>query len=153
MTMSDSRPGYGDPSTARPNRLSWPRVLTRMLLIGLPGQFIGNFLAITALTATDVLRDRPGLSELAIVLGGLVAGVGLGLLLRPDRNQLLGYALAGAGVGAAVFVLLLGLAQLRLPDITPGASFGDFLQGAVVVAVVQSAAAIPLWLLRGRPSL
>lgn len=152
MTMSDSRPAYGEPSITRPNRLSWPRVLTRMLLIGLPGQFLGNFLAITALTASDVLRDRPGLSELAIVLGGLVAGVGLGLLLRPDRNQLLGYALAGAGVGAAVFVLLLGLAQLRLPDITPGASFGDFLQGAVVVAVVQSAAAIPLWLLRGRPS-
>jgi hypothetical protein len=121
-----------------------------MLLIGLPGQLLGNFLAITALTASDVLRDRPGLSELAIVLGGLVAGVGLGLLLRPDRNQLLAYALAGAGVGAAVFVLLLGLAQLRLPDITPGASFGDFLEGAVIVAVVQSAAAIPLWWARSR---
>jgi hypothetical protein len=121
-----------------------------MVLIVLPGQLVGNFAAATALTASGALRDRPGLAVMMVVLGGLVAGVGVGLLLRPDRDQLVGYALAGAGVGLAVFVLLLGLAQLRLPDTTPGASFGDFLRGGLIVAAVQSAAAIPLWWARRR---
>ncbi len=53
-------------------------------------------------------------------------------------------------MGIAVFVLLLGLAQLRLPAVTPGASFGDFLQGALIVAVVQTAVALPLWWRRTR---
>ena len=150
--MNDSRPAYGEPSTTRPDRLSWPRVVVRMLLIVLPGQLVGNFAAITALTASGMLRDRPGLAVLMLVLAGLVAGVGVGLLLRPDRDQLLGYALAGAAVAVAAFLLLFGLAQLRLPETTPGASAGDFLRGSLIVALVQSAAAIPLWLLRARRS-
>ena len=136
-----SRPAYGAPARGRADRLSWPRVLARMLLVVLPGQLLGNFLAVTALTASGVLRDRPGLSVLMIVAAGLVAGVGLGLVLRPDRDQLVGYAVAGAGVGIAVFVLLLGLAQLRLPAISPGASVGDFLLGALIVAAVQRTSA------------
>ena len=145
-----SRPAYGVPSRTRPVRLSWPRVLVRMLLVVLPGQLLGNFLAIGALTASGVLRDRPGLSVLMIVAAGLLAGVGLGVLLRPVRDQLVGYALAAAGVGIAVFVLLLGLAQLRLPAISARASVGDFLLGALVVAVVQTAVALALWWRRRR---
>ena len=122
-----------------------PRVFVRMLLVVLPGQLLGNLLAITALAAGDALRDRPGLSVLMIVAAGLLAGVGLGLVLRPERHRLVGYALAAAGVGIAVFVLLLGLAQLRLPAISPRASISDFLLGALVVAVVQTAVAVPLW--------
>jgi len=121
-----------------------------MLLVVLPGQLLGNFLAIAALSASGALRDRPGLGVLMIVAAGLLAGVGLGLVLRPERDQLVGYALAGAGMGIAVFVLLLGLAQLRLPAVSPGASFGDFLLGALVVAVVQTAVALPLWWQRTR---
>ena len=152
MTMNDARPAYSEPSTVRPDRLTWPRVVVRMLLIVLPGQLVGNFAAITALTASGRLRDRPGLAVLMLVLAGLVAGVGVGLLLRPDRDQLLGYALVGAAVAVATFLLLLGLAQLRLPETTPGASVGDFLRGSLIVALVQSAAAVPLWLLRARRS-
>jgi hypothetical protein len=140
-----SRPAYGAPAGTRPDRLSWPRVLARMLLVVLPGQLLGNFLAVAALSASGALRDRPGLSVVMIVIAGLLSGIGLGLFLRPERDQLVGYALAGAGVGIAVFVLLLGLAQLRLPAISPGASAGDFLLGALVVAVVETAAALPLW--------
>jgi hypothetical protein len=147
-----SRPTYGGPSNSPPDRLGWPRVIARMVLIVLPGQLLGNFLTITALSASGVLRDRPGLGVLALVVAGLVAGVGVGLLLRPGRDQLLGYALVGAAVGVATFLLLFGLAQLRLPETTPTASLGAFLRGALIVAVVQSAAAIPLWLLRGRTS-
>jgi hypothetical protein len=143
MTMT-SRPD------ARPDRLGWPRIVTRMLLVVLPGQLLGNFLTIAALSASGALRDRPGLGVLAVAVGGLVAGIGLGLLLRPDRDHLVAYALVSAGVGVAVFVLLLGLAQLRLPDTTPGASVGDFGLGAGLVAVVQSAAAGSLWWTRRR---
>jgi hypothetical protein len=152
MTMNDSPPAYGGPPDVRRNRLGWPRVLVRMLLIVLPGQLLGYFLAVTALETSGVRPDRPYLGELILVLGGLVAGLGLGLLLRPERDRLLGFALVGAGVGAAGFVLLRSLAQLRAPVLTPGPSFGDFLAGALIVAVAQSAAAIPLWLLRARRS-
>ena len=88
---------------------------------------------------------------LALVAAGLLAGVGLALVLRPERDQLVAYA-AGRRrrSGIAVFVLLLGLAQLRLPAVTPGASFGDFLHGALIVAVVQTAVALPLWWRRAR---
>jgi hypothetical protein len=121
-----------------------------MVLIVLPGQLVGNFAAATALMATGALRDRPELAVLMVVIGGLVAGVGVGLLLHPDRDRLVGYALVGAGVGLAVFLLLLGLAQLRLPDTTPGASLGDFLRGGLIVATLQSAVSIPLWWARRR---
>jgi hypothetical protein len=147
VTMT-SRPGA--PSSGRPERLGWPRVIARMLLVVLPGQLLGNFVAIAVLSASGALRDRPGLGLLAVVVGGLVAGVGLGLLLHPDRDQLVAYALVGAGLGIAVFILVLGLAQLRLPDTTPGASLGDFLRGALLVAVAQSAVAVPLWWARRR---
>ena len=149
MTVS-SPSAYGRPSRKRPARLGWPRVLVRMLLIVLPGQLAGFLPAATALSASGVLRDRPGLTVLMLLAAGLLAGLGLGRLLRPDRDQLLAYALAAAGTGVAVYVLLLGLAQLRLPDTTPGASFVDFLRGSAIVAVVQSAVTVPLWWARSR---
>jgi hypothetical protein len=121
-----------------------------MLLVVLPAELVGAFLAVTVLTATGALRDRPGLSVLVVVVAGLLAGAGLGLALRPDRHQLVPYALAGAGLGMAVFVLLLGLAQLRLPAVSARASFGDFLLGALVVAVVQTAVSLALWWARSR---
>ena len=135
-----------------PSRPAWPWVLVRMLLVVLPGQLLGYFLAITALSASGALRDRPGLSVLITVSGGLLAGVGLGLVLRPKRDQLAAYALAAAGVGPPVFVLLLGLAQLRLPAGSPRASFGDFVLGAVVLAVVQAGVALALWWRCSRPA-
>jgi hypothetical protein len=141
---------YGVPSRARADRLSWPRVLVRMLLVVLPAQLLGNFLAISALVASGALQDTPGLGVLSLVAAGLLGGVGLALVLRPERDQLVAYAVAGAAIGVAVFVLLLGLAQLRLPAVSPGASAGDFLLGALVVAVVQTAVALPLWWRRAR---
>jgi hypothetical protein len=159
MTMNDSRPASGGLANVRRNRLGWPRVLVRMLLIVLPGQLLGYFIADTVLTMSGVLRDRPYLGDLILVLGGFVAGLGLGLLLRPERDRLLGFALVGAAMGAAGYVLLRALAQLRAPALTPGPSFGDFLSGALIVAAVQSAVAIPLWWARrsvrevqGRPT-
>ena len=148
--MNDSPPGYGGPPNVRRNRLGWPRVLVRMLLIVLPGQLLGYFLAITALETSGVRLDRPYLGELILVAGGLVPGLVLGLLLLPERDRLLRFALVGAGVGAAGFLLLRALAQLRAPALTPGPSFGDLLSGALIVAAAQSAAAISLWWARSR---
>jgi hypothetical protein len=150
MTARPEMPAYGEPSNIRPDRLGWPGVLTRMLLLVLPGQLVGSFAAVTALQGSGVLRDRPGLVVLIAVLSGLVPGVAVGLLLRPDRSQLLGYAVAGAGVAVAVLFLRFGLAELRRPDTAPGASLGAYLRHAVIVPVMQSAAAIPLWLARSR---
>jgi hypothetical protein len=150
MTMNDSPPAYGGPPDVRRNRLGWPRVLVRMLLIVLPGQLLGYFLAITALETSGVRPDRPYLGELILAMGGLVAGLGLGLLLRPERDRLLGFGLVGAGVGAAGFALLRALAQLRAPALTPAPSFGELLSSVLIVAAVQCAAAIPLWWARSR---
>jgi hypothetical protein len=150
MTARPEMPAYGEPSNIPPERLGWPGVLTRMLLLVLPGQLVGSFAAVTALQGSGVLRDRPGLVVLIAVLSGLVPGVALGLLLRPDRSQLLGYAVAGAGVAVAVLLLRFGLTELRRPDTATRTSLGDYVRHVVIVPVMQSAAAIPLWLARSR---
>ena len=120
-----------------------------MLLIVLPGQLIGSFVASMALPLS-VLGDRPELAVLMGVLPGLVAGIGIGLLLHPDRDQLLGYALVGAAVAVASLLLLSGLGRLRGPESIPSAPLVNHLRGLLIAAVVQSAAAVPLWLLRRR---
>lgn len=143
-------PAYGAPAATPPDRMPWPRVFVRMLLVVLPAQLIGNFAASIALVASGMLRDRPGLAVLMIVVGGLLAGVGIGVAMRPDHAHLIAYAAAGAAVAIVTFVLVLGLAQLRLPDGATAASVGSYLRGALIVAAVQSAVAVPLWLLRAR---
>jgi hypothetical protein len=150
VTSRPDQPAYGGPSSPRPDRLGWPRVITRMLLIVLPCQLVGSLTAITALMASGVLQDRPGLGVLTSVLAGLLPGVGLGLLLRPDRSQLLAYAVVGAGMAIAVLLLLIGLTELRRPDTAPRAPLGAYLRNAVILTAMQSAAAIPLWWARSR---
>ena len=141
-----SGPAYGVSSRARPDRLSWPRVLVRMLLVVLPGQLLGNFLvdrrpererraARPARPGRCWRWSPPGCSP-GSVWGSCCGRSGTSLSRTPWP---------GPASAIAVFVLLLGLAQLRLPAITPGASFGDFLPGALIVAVVQTAVALPLW--------
>lgn len=104
----------------------------------------------TALEGSGVLRDRPGLATLVVVGAGLVAGVAIGLLLRPDRHRILAYAGLAAAVAVAVYVLLLGAAQLRRPEWAPAVPLGAFLRGSLMVAAVQTAGAVPLWWLRSR---
>lgn len=149
--MSSYGPAYGSaPATGRADRLGWPRVLVRMLLVVLPGQLLGMFLGVTALDAGGALRERPGLIVLMLIAGGLLAGAGLALVLRPDRDRLLAYVLVAAAVGAAGYVLLLGLAQLRLPEPSPHTEPLDYLRGAAIMAVAQTAVALPLWWRRAR---
>ena len=145
-----SRPAYGTPSRAHPDRLSWPRVLVRMFLVVLPVQLAGNLLTTAVLLASGVLEDRPGLSVLSLVVAGLLTGLALGLVLRPDRDQILPYVLIAAVLAAVVLALLLGLGQMRAPAGTPGASVADLLRGMGLVVVPQTAVALPLWWRRAR---
>ena len=119
-----------------------------MLLIVLPGQLIGTFVASKALPLS-VLGGRPELGVLLVVVPGLVAGIGIGLLLRPDRDRLLAYALVGAAVGFVTLVLLLGLAHWRVQRV-PTAPLSAYLPGLLAGAVAQTAAAVPLWWARSR---
>ena len=125
-------------------------MIARQLLIVLPGQLVGTFVAATALPFS-VLRDRPELGVLIVVLPGLVAGIGIGLLLRPDRGRLLGYALVGTAVAIAASAMLLGLAHLRVPGPAPTAPLSAYLRDALILIVAQTAAAVPLWWVRSRP--
>jgi hypothetical protein len=119
-----------------------------MLLIVLLGQLIGTFVASKALPL-GVLADRPELGVLLVVLPGLVAGTGIGLLLRPERDRLLGYALVGAAVAVATWALLFGLAHLRAQRVPTG-PVSAYLQGAFILVVAQTVAAVPLWWVRSR---
>jgi hypothetical protein len=140
---------HGEPSSTRHNRVDWLRVIAWMLLIMLPGQLIGAFVADMALPFS-VLRDRPELVVLLTVGSGLVAGIGIGLLLRPSRDQLLSYALVGAAVAVAASQLLIGVARTRAPGPIPPVPLSAYLRDALILIVVQSAAAVPLWWARGR---
>ena len=145
-------PAYGAPVSVQPERLPWPRVIVRMVLIILPGLLVGSFAGAIVVGAlgVSVLRDQPGLTLLMPVLAGLIAGAGLGLLLKPERDRLMAYALVSIGVGIAAYLLLFGLAQLRAPAIAPAAPLSAYLLGPLIVAVVQSLLAIGLWVLRLR---
>ena len=146
-------PAYGaSHGTAQPERLPWPRVIVRMVLIILPGLLIGSFAGATIVGAlgVGVLRDHRALTLLMPVVAGLIAGVGLGLLLKPERDRLVAYVLVSAAVDIAVFLLLFGLAQLRAPAIAPPAPLSAYLGGPLIAAVAQSLPVVGLWALRIR---
>jgi hypothetical protein len=96
-----------------------------------------------------VLGGRPELGVLLVVMPGLVAGIAIGLLLRPDRDRLLGYALVGAAVAFGTLALLLGLANLRVQRF-PAAPLSAYLPGLLAGAAAQTVAAVPLWWARSR---
>jgi hypothetical protein len=54
-----SGPAYGVPSRARPDRLGWPRVLARMLLVVLPAQVVGALVAVLVLELSGALLTLP----------------------------------------------------------------------------------------------
>jgi hypothetical protein len=145
-------PAYGAPGTAQPERLPWARVVVRMVLIILPGLLVGSFVGATLVgtLGVGVLRDHPGITFLMPVLAGLIAGVGLGVLLKPERDRLVAYVLVSAAVNLAAFLLLFALAQLRAPAAAPPAPLSAYLGGPLIAAVTQSLLAVGLWILRIR---
>lgn len=147
-------PTYGVPEPIRPERLPWPRVVVRMILIILPGLLVGSFIGSIMVPAlgVQVIRDQPALSGLIPVLAGLIAGVGVGLLLKPGRDQLVAYGVTGFGIVVAAFLSLFLLAQLRAPDIAPATPLSSYLTGPLVAGVVGGGVALGLWWFRVRPS-
>ena len=120
-----------------------------MLLIVLPGQLLGNFAGDRCADAERRAARPGGLGVLAV---GWCPG-------RRGRGR----TAAASGTATSSPAMPWSATRSALPrpaafwsgptaasQTTPGASAGDVLVGALIVAVVQTAAAVSLWLLRGR---
>ncbi len=156
MTMSSPRPrvpAYGEHVPVGSERLSWPRVIARMILVVVPGILVGSFAGgiVVAVLGAQVVRGQPTLSLVVPVLAGLVTGAGLGLVLKPERGQLTGHALAAVGIAFAVNLLLLSVARLRLPGIAPAPVISAYVLPMVLLLACQAAVAVPVWFLRCGP--
>lgn len=131
-----------------PVGLPWYRSLVRVVLVVVPAQIVGALLATVVIVAVD-LTAHPGASALFWVLPGVVAGLGVGLLLRPGRALPWGRVGLAAAVGAVSYLLLVLLGQTRSPSsatvLTPR------LLGALLGCVaIQTAVGAGLLLLRQR---
>lgn len=128
-----------------PAGLPWHRVLVRVVLVVVPGQVVGALLATLLVVPVD-LSAHPGASALFWVLPGLVAGVGLGLLLTPRGSVPWRHLGLGAAVGAVAILLLVGLGQARVASasfLTPG-----LLGGLLGCVAIQTAVALGMRSLR-----
>ncbi len=151
--MNTSRtPSAPSPYASRgpdaPVGLPWYRSVVRTVLLVVPAQIVGALLATVVIVAVD-LTAHPGASALFWVLPGLVAGVGVGLLLRPGRPLPWGRVGLAAAVGAVSFLLLVLLGQARAGS--SAAVFTPRLLGALLGCVaVQTVVGAGLLLLRQR---
>ncbi len=127
MNASRTPPAAPSPYTSRgpgsPLGLPWHRVLVRVVLVVVLGQIVGALIASVAIGPVD-LRAHPGATALFWVLPGLVAGVGVGLLLGRDRARPWGRLGLAAAVGAVSYLLLVALGHTRAGGsaalLTPG---------------------------------
>jgi hypothetical protein len=129
----------------------WGRVLVRMFLVILPSTLVG-FLVATLLLPASFLVAHPGAGWLLNVPPGLLAGLVLGLVLRPTRERLGAYLGVAAVMTVVIVLLLLGLAQLRLPGPASDVRVSSIVIGVLVAAVVQSVVAGGLWWQKSRDS-
>ncbi len=150
--VSSSVPPSQSPYAARgpggTGALPWYRVLVRVVLVVVPGQIVGALLA-TVLSVVVGVLAHPGATALFWVVPGLVAGIGVGLLLLGGRDLLWGPLGLAALVGALAYFLLVALGQTRADGgatlLTPR------LLGALVgCVVVQTVVGAGIALLRRR---
>lgn len=142
-TPQDSRPSpyvVGPPDRTE---LTWGRVVARVLLVVVPAQLVGVVLA-GLVIPFQVLVEHPGLGWLTYALVALVAGLALGLVLRPPWERVLPWAVVSAVVGAVVLTLFLALGHARMAG---GARslLADVFPGVPVAALLQTALAVVLW--------
>jgi hypothetical protein len=155
MTVSSSRtPVYGEPAPDGTERMPWPRVIARMILVILPGLLIGSFAGGVVVTVVGVqlVRSAPSLTLIIPVLTGLITGLGLGLVIKPFRDWVPSLALVSLAITAAADIGLLILARLRVSAAAVGPPLSGQLLGVLIVVVVQTAVSLPLWLRRTRAS-
>lgn len=128
------------------------RVVARVLLVVVPGQLLGVVLA-GVLIPFDTLVAHPALGWLTYVFVALVAGLGLGLVLRPTRERLLVHVVVSAVVGAVVLTIFLVLGEARMTGSGGRRSLlSDVFPGVPATALLQTALALVLWRSRARRS-
>ena len=147
--MSYSRPPTA-PRTAGGAQPSWGTVLLRMFLVLVPTLLVGNAIGGALYAASVSPGDYSG-GWLINVVPGVLAGVVLGLVLRPSRERLVGHLVASAGLAVVLLLLLLGLSRLVVPS-RVDLDVSALVLGLVTTVVVQTAIAGALWFfrLRGR---
>ncbi len=82
--------------------------------------------------------------SLVLVGIGVVAGLAIGRLAHPPRDQLRAAVALAAGFGLVGFLILRLLVQVRLPEGTPS-SVLPWLIGSLVVVVLQSLVVCVVW--------
>jgi hypothetical protein len=126
------------------------RVVARVLLVVVPGQLLGVVLA-GVVIPFDALYAHPALGWLTYVFVALVAGLGLGLVLRPTRERLLVHVVVSAVVGAVVLTIFLVLGDARQTG-ERRSLLSDVFPGVPATALLQTALALVLWRSRARRS-
>lgn len=119
------------------------RVLARVLLVVVPAQLVGAFVSFLVIPL-QALADHPALGWLTYVFVALVAGLGLGLVLRPTRRGLPAHAVASVVVGAVVLTVFLVAGAARAGG-GGGYPLGGLVLGVLATALVQTAVAVLLW--------
>lgn len=123
-----------------------------MVLVTLPGVMLGGFIgtSIVSKLSIEVIRSHHlSLSWLTPGMAGLIAGVGMGFLLKPG-DQLFTYALSAFGVGFAAFILVFALTELRALNTAPRVPVSAYFTLSLQACVVAGAVALGLWRLKVR---
>lgn len=139
---------YASRGPDAPAGLPWYRVLVRVVLVVVLGQIVGALIASLVIAPLD-LAVHPGATALFWVLPGVVAGAGVGLLLRPGRAFPWGRVGLAAAVGVVSYLILITLGRARAE--TSAALLTPRLLGTLLGYVaVQSVVGVALLLLRQR---
>jgi formate-dependent nitrite reductase membrane component NrfD len=126
-------------------RTQWRALALRLTVLTLPAQLVG---ALVGFLPTLLLGRRlvgvPWLPGLVLVGIGVVAGLAIGKLAHPPRDQLRAAVALAAGFALVGVLILRLLVQVRLPAGTPS-SVLPWLIGALVVVALQSLVVYVAW--------
>ena len=127
----------------------WAGLLLRLFLVILPAVVLGVLLGGALVTGLGVADS---LSNLILVTAGLLAGLGVGMLVTPVPGRLVTYLLTSAAFGLVVVVAMLILSQLARPAGTPRLVLRPAaVVGPLLMLAVQTMITWGLWRVRLRP--
>jgi hypothetical protein len=129
--------------------LPWGQLALRFLVLVPAAQLLGVLLGGAVATAAGL--GPAVLSFLIGISGGLVAGVAVGLLVRPLGTRLRPYLLLCAGFAAVTTVIFFVITAALLAQGTgQGPGFPQYLTGVLLTTVVQTLVAGAVWVGRSR---
>jgi hypothetical protein len=130
--------------------LPWLRLLVRFFIVVVPAQLLGTAVGGGIVSASGVLADNPQLANLIALVAGTVAGTAVGLLVDPVLEYRRTYIVVNAVFAVSSWVLLLAIAQLRLPAGSQAGPWTGYVVGALLVGGVQTLLGWGLWVARHR---